>query len=350
MTQIAGKQLQDGAVTKAKTSVEIIVADGTRSFTAAVKILGLDGTPSLTVNEDGKDSDTRIEGIGGRTHQLFVDASAHAVIINGIGESAPTSTHLLVAGQSEPARLNVAAYSATATHQGILRLGHFRGTQGGVFSNMASGDYLGSILFDGSQSGAQPDGSVGVALEVRTTEAWSSGAHGAKLSIQTTPNLSITQVERIGLNATECVLNDSGANYDFRIESDGNATAFFLDANHSLLGTTGAIGLFTGSPTSGFDVRTSQSINRTTIADADYTVLDTDYLVAYTSISAPHRLATAPGQELSTATSPTPAPLSAPTAARPSRPPATGSPRSRWPRSEPKGCSSRRPTLKSPRI
>jgi len=153
---------------------------------------------------------------------------------------------------------------------------------------MASGDYLGSILFDGSQSGAQPDGSVGVALEVRTTEAWSSGAHGAKLSIQTTPNLSITQVERIGLNATECVLNDSGANYDFRIESDGNATAFFLDANHSLLGTTGAIGLFTGSPTSGFDVRTSQSINRTTIADADYTVLDTDYLVAYTSISAPH--------------------------------------------------------------
>ena len=56
-------------------------------------------------------------------------------------------------------------------------------------------------------------------------------------------NISTGAVERLKLSGTECVFNETGADVDFRVESDGSSHMFFLDAGNN------RIGINTDSPT-----------------------------------------------------------------------------------------------------
>ena len=54
--------------------------------------------------------------------------------------------------------------------------------------------------------------------------------------------ISSAGVERVEFGSSEVVFNDSGANYDFRVEGDTNANLFFVDASAD------AVGIGTSSP------------------------------------------------------------------------------------------------------
>jgi hypothetical protein len=56
-------------------------------------------------------------------------------------------------------------------------------------------------------------------------------------------------IERVEFGTTEVVFNDGGANYDFRIEGDTNASLFFVDASAE------AVGIGTTSPGHDIDLR-----------------------------------------------------------------------------------------------
>ena len=53
-------------------------------------------------------------------------------------------------------------------------------------------------------------------------------------------NIATGGVERVKLNGTEIVFNDSGANVDFRIEGDTSTALFFADAGNNRVGIDNA--------------------------------------------------------------------------------------------------------------
>lgn len=327
MPMVHGKQIQDNTVTKAKTTAELIAADGTRAFTGAQSMGGFKitslGTPTLAADAATKayvdglavpgGADTQVQfndgGVFGGDSGMIYDKTN-----NRLGIVAPTLT------RTPATTLNL---FGTTTFQPILRIQQETTGAGGPFAQIdlrdAEADSL-NIYVRGATVAGNFNGTLtkanAVSLEAAsvadkfvitntsTGGRMFLGANGTSttfLVIDGSSNVVIgtngetaggavtatAQLELRGLAGTPAlIVNENGLDSDTRIESDGNTHAFFLEANHALLGATGAIGLFTSTPLSGFDPQTSLGVKRTTVADADYTVLDTDYLVAYTSIAA----------------------------------------------------------------
>jgi hypothetical protein len=75
-------------------------------------------------------------------------------------------------------------------------------------------------------------------------------------------------VERLAIDSTATVLNETGADVDFRIESDTKTNAFFLD------GATGFIGLNTGTPLTAVDIAGSMGNGSVYTASISGTTMD----------------------------------------------------------------------------
>ena len=80
----------------------------------------------------------------------------------------------------------------------------------------------------------------------------------------TTPSQKLDIVGNLEVNGSS-VFNEGSTNSDFRIESDGNTTMFFVDAN------TNRVGIGTAAPTNALDVRGSVVFNENS-TDADFRV------------------------------------------------------------------------------
>ncbi len=78
-------------------------------------------------------------------------------------------------------------------------------------------------------------------------------------------NIATAGVERIEFGTTECVVNDGGADVDFRVEGDTNANLFKVDAGNDRVG----IGL--ASPTAPFHVYNAGSNTLATLESGDAT-------------------------------------------------------------------------------
>jgi hypothetical protein len=72
-----------------------------------------------------------------------------------------------------------------------------------------------------------------------------------------TLGFSTAGVERFRLGTTEAVFNDGSSNYDFRVESDGNANMFFVD------GANDRVGIKMGAPANTFDLDETAAIGAT---------------------------------------------------------------------------------------
>jgi hypothetical protein len=193
------------AYVKGATSVEIQTgAGGTQRLVAK--------TTELVINDNASDYDFRVEGTANQ-YLLCVDALTNTVVING-------------ANGLNYGPLQV---DAETDDQAIAIRCHAVGNEGGklvIASNSAGVEYL--RLYSNS---------VGSSLDARN-----------KLTFTVGDPVGTGSVDRLSIGFSETVINETGANYDFRIEGDTNANLFFVDAS------TERIGIGTSSPGSALEI------------------------------------------------------------------------------------------------
>jgi len=89
----------------------------------------------------------------------------------------------------------------------------------------------------------------------------SSGGDDGALAVQS------NGTELAKFKTTELVINDGGANYDFRVEGDGNANLVFVDAS------TDRVGLGTNTPAERLDVAGNANIGNAAISGATVNII-----------------------------------------------------------------------------
>jgi hypothetical protein len=173
-------------------------------------------------NEGAVDADFRVES-DNQTHMLFVDAGNDRV---GISDSAPTNA------------LSVAWSSA----------GHDTGLD---LRNEQLGGYGGSVSWYSTRS---DDSSSVQAAQIRTfgEENWSSAATASSV-MQFRVVKDSNFYEQFRLSGTEVVVNEDSRDTDFRVESDTNANALFVQ------GSDGFVGIGTSSPSRQLTVSNSDA-------------------------------------------------------------------------------------------
>jgi hypothetical protein len=172
----------------------------------------------VVVNQDGADTDFRVESTS-NDHMLFVNAGANRV---GIGESNPQYT--LHATSSGTTLTRLESTDAGAGYGPYLDL---RRTS----ASPIDGDGLGAIVFTGQDSGA--NGTTYAQIRAEASDV-TDGTEDGLLSFRTIVGGSDTA--RLNLTLGESVFNEQGVDLDFRVESDTNEYALFVDAGNSRVG------------------------------------------------------------------------------------------------------------------
>lgn len=211
-------QLEAGSQVNVNSPTIAMIGSQARLTTNSNKNIQIqpNGTGVTVVNEDGADSDFRVEG-DTDVNMLFGDASTDRI---GIGTGSPV-TKLHIKDATGPADVGI-----------IIQNG---GTADGETSTLY---FINSSV--GTAYGAY----------IRSTRQVTSG-HNLGLFTDTG---SGSPSERISLNKTEIVVNDVGADNDFRIEGDTNANLLFIDAGNN------RVGIKTSTPTVDFEVNGSARI------------------------------------------------------------------------------------------
>ena len=102
-------------------------------------------------------------------------------------------------------------------------------------------------------------------IEVISTGV-TSGSESARMDFNTL--VSGTEVQRLKFASTEAVFNDGGQNLDFRVESDGNTHALFVNAG------TNKIGIKTASPDGQLHIHTATAGSVAASTGGDELVLE----------------------------------------------------------------------------
>lgn len=151
--------------TKPKAGIFLLdnAAGSTMLFgTSNVYVTGLTNT-ALAINDAGN------VGIGTTTPDFNLDVSSDAQTIS-----------------------IVQSHNATAANGSYLVLGHTRGTAASPTATQ-SGDLLGGIAARGYTTTLNNE----IMVKMNAAETWAAGAAGTTLSFWTTPNLSLTEAERM---------------------------------------------------------------------------------------------------------------------------------------------------------
>ena len=160
------------------------------------------------INDGGLDQDFRVES-DGNTHALFVDASIDAV---GFGTNAPRST----------SRVSI---NGNAVGAGQLQLMRTENTTSDPSYSAEGGHF---DIYQ-RQDGATYRRFLDIAGVGDST--W-----GGTIRLLTNPDGTNTTQERVRWHTSSVVFNDVSNDYDFRVESDGNTHALFVDASQSTVG------------------------------------------------------------------------------------------------------------------
>jgi hypothetical protein len=179
------------------------------------------GSGNVVINEDGENSDFRVES-NNNTHALFVDASADGVgIFTGTGDTVKANfsvglTGAIVAGDTD---------GATIGKGGIVNL---------INGNNYSSTDAGVFLLGGGTGGAVGNISSGIGFFRENLNTW-----GTQLRFyvheSNTVDIDMLQ-ETARFASSEFVINDTSNNYDFRVESDSQTHALFVDAGQNKVG------------------------------------------------------------------------------------------------------------------
>jgi len=209
----------------------------------------MDITTSQTViNELGNDIDFRVEGLSD-TNLIVTDAANDRVGIggtpgaykfdvsgslnsDGIIYSAGTPLETIISNISSVSDTNVANTNLTFDAARDLN------TDGNTFRITTDNFAFGQSYFTLTTISS----SIGYATNGLSTTS-------SKVALNT------SGIERIGIGTSETVFNDSGANYDFRIEGDTDANLFFTDAAND------RVGIGTATPEEKFEVNGNTKLN-----------------------------------------------------------------------------------------
>ncbi len=187
-------------------------------------------------NESGGDFDFRVES-DTNTHALFVDAGNSRV---GVATSAPAQT-LDVSGTFQVARsfnsgITVGRFYNSASTSGaqVYDVVHAMSDDAPAIriSEYDSGTaaIVGELTLSGGDNNVQVIGGTGPVILSANRAVGTAGY--------------VVTGERIRLDSTGVVVNETGADLDFRVESDTNTHALFVDAGAN------AVGVNTSTPAS----------------------------------------------------------------------------------------------------
>ena len=166
-------------------------------------------------NEDSNDLDFRVES-SGATHMLFVDAGNNRV---GIGESAPDAPlHLTTSSTGSAVILESTGGNNSAGPN--IRLYRNSGTP-------ADGDALSKFVMRGNNDAAEEIDYVTLAASLLDV---TDGTEDGGFTISTM--IGGTSRNRFGITDTELNINEGSQDSDFRVESNNNTHALFIDAGN----------------------------------------------------------------------------------------------------------------------
>jgi hypothetical protein len=266
-----------GIVTAAGTSVFTnldisgdIDVDGTTNLDA----VDIDGATQIdatvTVGVDDTGYDVKFFGATAGAYMLW-DESADDLILGGAAGLSVNSTALVTGVLTTTAATvfnggfaaNAASTITTAdngvqlnlisTDSGSLNGPRFVMQRTG--SAASSGDLLGRMEFYGSDDGG--NATEYARIGVNAFDATGGSEDGAYFVSTRIDNV---QTNRMYMPPSETVFNDESADVNFRVESDTNANALFVE------GSSGNVGIGTSSPTQQLDVTATGATNPIIVA------------------------------------------------------------------------------------
>ena len=194
-----------------------------------------DASAGTTFNEAGADRDFRVES-DNNSNMLFVDAGNDRVQVNSVNPQSTT----LVSVRGNGNNIEWGHNNTTSGYYGVLGANNNNGNPFIAFSANAN---------SGTSNTYDTDGFIGTILR---------GTTGGELSIEQTLLANAdnqTPVQRLGISATEIVINEASTDTDFRVESDTNTHALFVDAS------TDNVGIHDSAPTSTLTVQGNKAFS-----------------------------------------------------------------------------------------
>ena len=190
----------------------------------------------VVFNEGSRDIDFRVES-DNRTHALFIQGSDGLV---GINQDTPTQA-LDVGGGGRFVRTtnlsNVILETTDTDADGGPILEFYRNPgQAGV-----DDDDLGEILFYGLNNASEKTEYAKFITEITDP---ANGAECGRIGLSVMNNGTLRSVFDSNMDNGEVVINNSSQDIDFRVESDADTHAFFVE------GSTGNIGMSSSNPDS----------------------------------------------------------------------------------------------------
>ena len=240
-----------------------------------------------------KDSYTSLLKLNGNTDTLVAGASGDAIqVVDGNGDASPlylNTDRLGIGGQPTNALsvngavdISGGTTITTVDNTDTLTLvstdaDNNAGAYLNIYRNSASpadNDQLGQITFTGRNDNSQDVDYARIITQIRDA---SDGSELGRLAINTM--IAGGVYSRINIMPTETVFNDESADLDFRIESDADTHAFFLEGSTGNIGvgTAPAVKMHLFSGTHGANLLTQYTAeNDSGTAKSVYTNLDPD--------------------------------------------------------------------------
>jgi len=159
---------------------------------------------------------------------LFVDAGSNFVGVNTAEQTQGGTLNVgMVSGSPV---VSLLSRSATDGHTGIL---HFMKTPAtsGNYTATANGDVLGDIRFSGVNTSLGAD----IGAQITVTQSGTASA-----TVPADMVFVTNEIQRLAIqgraSGSEVIFNDNSADCDFRVESDGNADMFVVNAGQNAIG------------------------------------------------------------------------------------------------------------------
>jgi prepilin-type processing-associated H-X9-DG protein len=194
------------------TEIEL---NGTIDINGAVTMDG----GNVTINDDSGDYDFRVES-NGNANMLFVDGGNDHV---NIGTATDFGGTLNVATADNNVQFVIGSTDADANEGPIMDF--YRNS-----ASPATNDYTGVVRF---RSENDADEAINYAQIQTQMTGVADGSEEGKFWISTIKGG--TERQRMSISGGETIFNEDSVDVDFRVESNGNANALFLD------GATGAV-------------------------------------------------------------------------------------------------------------